>query len=202
MFQVGILWNGKEEYVCRSQTAAWVVDTITEDIYYSSYYCVRIFFIHVMPCAILIILNVLLMGALRKAQKRRDVLLSKNTQKNQCKKLRDSNCTTMMLIVVVSIFLCVEVPFAVVTSMHVISQVWHIEGLLDYYVANVLVLFLNFFIVLSYPINFAVYCGMSRQFRQTFKELFIGGPVTTRNGEYSRYSLVNGSKTCTNETVL
>ena len=87
--------------------------------------------------------------------------------------------------------------------LHIISS--SITEILDYSVANTLVLFTNFFIILSYPINFAIYCGMSRQFRETFKELFIRGAVQVarRNGAgSSRYSLVNGPRTCTNETVL
>lgn len=59
--------------------------------------------------------------------------------------------------------------------LHVISS--SIKEFLDYHLANVLVLFTNFFIIVSYPINFAIYCGMSRQFRETFKELFIRGAV-------------------------
>ena len=33
---------------------------------------------------------------------------------------------------------------------------------LDYQMANKIILFINVFISLSYPINFAIYCGMSR----------------------------------------
>jgi hypothetical protein len=72
-----------------------------------------------------------------------------------------------MLIVVVTAFLAVEIPLAVVTLLHIISST--VAEILDYSVANVLILFTNFFIILSYPINFAIYCGMSRQFRETFK---------------------------------
>jgi neuromedin U receptor 1 len=159
----------------------------------------RVLFVHLIPCVALVILNILLFRALKQAQQRREQLLSKKNQKNECKKLRDSNCTTLMLIVVVTVFLIVEIPLVVVTLLHILSSVF-IE-FLDYYVANTLILFTNFFIILSYPINFAIYCGMSRQFRETFKELFIRGAVSTRNGS-SRYSLVNGPRTCTNETVL
>lgn len=194
------MWNGKKEYVCAPRTAAWIVDNDMEDLYYYMYFCFRIIFVHSVPCGILLVLNVLLTRALRRAQKRRDILLSTNNQTKECRKLRDSNCTTMMLIVVVSVFLCVEVPLAVVTTLHVLNQAS--GDLIDYKVANTLVLLTNFFIILSYPINFAIYCGMSRQFRETFKELFISGVVTTRNGGSSRYSLVNGPRTCTNETVL
>lgn len=126
--------------------------------------------------------------------------LFKENPKNECKKLRDSNCTTLMLIVVVTVFLVVEIPLAVVTILHIISST--IVEFLDYRIANILILITNFFIMASYPINFAIYCGMSRQFRETFKELFIRSVVASRNGASSRYSLVNGPRTCTNETVL
>lgn len=166
------------------------------------YFLFRIIFVHLVPCIALIVLNFLLFRALRRAQQRRDLLLSKKNQKSECKKLRDSNCTTLMLIVVVTVFLIVEIPLAVVTILHVLSSSV-IKEFLDYYFANVLILFTNFFIILSYPINFAIYCGMSRQFRETFKELFIKGTIVgNRNGGSSRYSLVNGPRTCTNETVL
>lgn len=43
---------------------------------------------------------------------------------------------------------------------------------------------------------------MSRQFRETFKEIFIRRAVSGKKDSSSRYSLVNGPRTCTNETVL
>lgn len=184
-----------------TSTANWINQYVTVDGYYLSYFLFRIIFVHLLPCIALVVLNVLLFRALRQAQQRRDLLLSKKNQKSECKKLRDSNCTTLMLIVVVTVFLIVEIPLAVVTLLHVLASVFpHFP--LNYDIAHVLVLFTNFLIIVSYPINFAIYCGMSRQFRETFKELFIRGTVTNRNGSSSRYSLVNGPRTCTNETVL
>lgn len=105
-----------------------------------------------------------------------------------------------MLIVVVTVFLIVEIPLAVITALHIISSA--IIEFLDYGVANLFILFANFFIMVSYPINFAIYCGMSRQFRETFKEIFIKRSVSSKKDSSSRYSLVNGQRTCTNETVL
>nr|XP_022910723.1 sex peptide receptor [Onthophagus taurus] len=200
---VVIEWNNQRVHVCNKTTAAWIRDYITEDIYYSVYYLFRVIFVHLIPCIALVVLNFLLFRALKQAQQRRDQLLSNKNQKSECRKLRDSNCTTLMLIVVVTVFLIVEIPLAVVTLLHVLSSsVSVLKGFLDYKVANTLILFTNFFIILSYPINFAIYCGMSRQFRETFKELFIRGTITNRNSGSTRYSLVNGPRTCTNETVL
>ncbi|KAH1003619.1 hypothetical protein HUJ04_003509 [Dendroctonus ponderosae] len=197
---IQITWNNKLVDVCRKKSADWVENYITIDVYYICYYVFRLVFVHLVPCIALVTLNLLLFRTLKQAQKRRDILLSsKKNPKNECKKLRDSNCTTLMLIVVVSVFLIVEIPLAVVTMLHIISS--SIIEFLDYDVANTLIIFTNFFIILSYPINFAIYCGMSRQFRETFKELFMTGASSARNGS-SRYSIVNGPRTCTNETVL
>lgn len=66
------------------------------------------------PCISLVILNLLLFRAMREAQLKRDKLFKEN-RKSECKKLRDSNCTTLMLIVVVTVFLLTEIPLAVMT---------------------------------------------------------------------------------------
>lgn len=199
-FQTETRWENQTIHVCTREISYWVRNYVTENVYFITYYMFRILFVHLIPCTALVVLNLLLFRALRQAQKRRDILLSsKKNPKNECKKLRDSNCTTLMLIVVVTVFLIVEMPLAVVTVLHVISSTF-IE-FLNYEKVSAVILFLNFFIILSYPINFAIYCGMSRQFRETFKDLFIKGAANARNGS-SRYSIVNGPRTCTNETVL
>lgn len=199
---VTIKWRGEEPVtVCRVRFADWIGDGTRLDIYFVVYYTFRVIFVHMGPCISLVILNLLLFRAMREAQLKRDKLFKEN-RKSECKKLRDSNCTTLMLIVVVTVFLMTEIPLAVVTVLHVISSAF--TEILDYEFVNTLILFTNFFIIVSYPINFAIYCGMSRQFRETFKELFIRGnvQVTRRNGGSSKYSLVNCQRTCTNETVL
>lgn len=197
---VQIEWNGNETEVCHLETSLWVHDYIGVDLYYTSYYLFRVLFVNLLPCIILVTLNILLFAALRQAQERRKLLFREN-RKKECKKLRDSNCTTLMLIVVVSVFLIAEIPIAVVTSMHIVSSL--IIEFLDYGIANVFILLTNFFLVLSYPINFGIYCGMSRQFRETFKEIFMGRMAGKKDSS-SKYSIVNGPRTCTNtnETVL
>ena len=82
--------------------AWWVTDLLTMDVYFFSYYMFRVLFVHLLPCISLVVLNVLLFKALRQAQDKRDKLLKEN-RKSECRKLRDSNCTTLMLIVVVTV---------------------------------------------------------------------------------------------------
>ncbi|XP_060663337.1 sex peptide receptor [Drosophila nasuta] len=195
-----IEWNGNLTEVCHVETSLWVHEYIGVDLYYTSYYLFRVLFVHFLPCIILVTLNILLFAALRQAQERRKLLFREN-RKKECKKLRDSNCTTLMLIVVVTVFLIAEIPIAVVTSMHIVSSL--IIEFLDYGIANIFIMLTNFFLVLSYPINFGIYCGMSRQFRETFKEIFMGRMAGKKDSS-SKYSMVNGQRTCTNtnETVL
>ena len=42
---------------------------------------------------------------------------------------------------------------------------------MDYELANFIVLTINTFMCLSSPINLAIYCGMSRQFRDQFTKI-------------------------------
>lgn len=182
-------------------TALWIKESMGEDIYFTTYYLFRVIFVHLLPCACLVALNICLFKAMKQAQEKREKLFREN-RKKECKKLRDANCTTLMLIVVVSVFLIVEIPLAVITALHIMSSL--LFEFLNYEIANLFILFANFFLVVSYPINFAIYCGMSRQFRETFKDLFLKGSVVSKKDcNSSRYSLVNGPRTVqTNETVL
>lgn len=79
--------------------------------------------------------------------------------------------TTRMLVVVIIIFLLIEVPAAAIYILHIYLVTQHIENA-DYHSINIALMFRNVMILFSYPINFAVYCGMSRQFRLTVRQIF------------------------------
>lgn len=213
---VETVWKGERYFVCHQRLADWVESYVGEDAYFTFYFMFRVIFVHLLPCIMLILLNILLFRAMRMAQLKRQKLFDKCYKKS--KRANDKNCTTLMLIIVVSVFLIVEIPLAIITALHIFSSLF--MNFLDYRIANLCILFANFFLILSYPVNFALYCGMSRQFRETFKEIFWkrslsanGNNVTTIMGGSrkmgaemsSRYSLVNvnGPRTnTTNETNL
>lgn len=118
----------------------------------------------------------------------------------ECRRQRDNQCTTLMLVVIVSVFLLTEIPLAITTLLHVTQNILDIS-FANYKTLNSTILFTNFFIMLSYPVNFAIYCGMSRQFRETFKTLILnrifcrktnkknGRYTTTTNATYSNYEV-------------
>ena len=77
------------------------------------------------------------------------------------KRQRDANNTTLMLIVVISVFLSVELPLMMMSALHTINSSMELD-FMDYQLANTITMFINTAIFLSYPINFGIYCGMSR----------------------------------------
>ena len=77
----------------------------------------------------------------------------------------------MMLILVVTIFLMIEIPMMVITALHALST--ETTQLLDYTLAENIVLFINTFTCLTVPLKLFIYSGMSKQFRDIFHKLFI-----------------------------
>jgi len=72
-----------------------------------------------------------------------------------------------MLVVVVTLFLLVEFPLGVSMSIMIIENTADVAIVAED-TRYLLDLFLNFIILLSYPLNFFIYCAMSRRFRQEF----------------------------------
>lgn len=92
----------------------------------------------------------------------------------------DNNRTTLMLIVVVSVFLIVEVPVAIVTILHVVFNSFDIFRDVELSSFSYIKLFTNFIIMISYSVNFSIYCSMSKKFRETFRDLFLWGKKAKR----------------------
>jgi thyrotropin-releasing hormone receptor len=156
---------------CGERYAPFVAENM--NVYFNVYFWFRVIFIHLIPCSVLIILNALLVHTMRTAQRRRRQLLAQN-RKSECRRLAESNMTTLMLVAVVGVFLLAEVPLAVMMIAMIINNTWDLQ-LIDDYVQWMAPLLLNLFILFSYPLNFFIYCAMSRQFRETFKGLCCGG---------------------------
>jgi hypothetical protein len=101
-----------------------------------------------------------------------------------------------MLVAVVGLFLLVEFPMGIIMILNIVHNTFSLE-IFDLRTFAILSLMSNFFILLSYPLNFFIYCGMSRQFRETFKRMFIGGsmPIDRECSQYMTLPIENGNKT-------
>jgi len=109
------------------------------------------------------------------------------------------------MVAVVGLFLLVEFPMGIIMILNIVQNTFSLEifGVRTFVILS---LMSNFFILLSYPLNFFIYCGMSRQFRETFKRMFIGGsmPIDRECSQYMTLPIENGNKTqmTGGETVL
>jgi len=216
----------EEKEVCLFHLSSWTIRVL--DVYFMLFWWFRVIFVQVFPCISLVILNILLFSAMRRAEQRRRRLTinrtNNNLKKNNAAKQkrgtvgrrlsmfgfskeqrdrrqRDANSTTMMLIVVIAVFLAVELPLSTMAALHTISSSMG-EDFLDYNLVSNIILFINVIICLSYPLNFAIYCGMSRQFRTTFRTLFLT-PIRNRlcvtveagdGGEQDHTDAITGNK--------
>jgi len=162
-----------------------------ENLYFSIYYFFRVVFINCLPCLVLVLVNAALVNTMKTAEARRKILLKYN-RRSECRRLAESNATTMMLVTVVGVFLLVELPMAILFISLIIDNIFDV-GVFSQTTSATASLVVNLLIQFSYPINFFIYCAMSRQFRDTFKSLFVCGaqqslkvsieePTTRHNG--------------------
>ncbi|KAF6776224.1 hypothetical protein AHF37_04621 [Paragonimus kellicotti] len=131
----------------------------------------------IIPVCLLSILTVLLIYQLRLAMRRRQSLqrssvktqvrlLLKDKKSDERSQQGNENRTTGLLLVILSFFLLVEMPQGIlVLCIHLIpdfnKNVYHPLG--D---------FIDFITLVNESINFVIYATMSRQFRETFCDVF------------------------------
>ena len=126
---------------------------------------VQAMLIKLIPCGLLTILTILLIHAMRKANKRRMKLKSQG-KKDESDRAREHNRTTAMLLAVVGLFLLTELPQGILTLCNTFITdffndiYWYLGDLID--IAA----------LLNNSVNFVLYCSMSRQFRDTFVQIF------------------------------
>lgn len=195
-FTKEIPWN------CQVTAQCFFVFELWSNQFLTFFYWFRVTCVNCLPCLLLVIFNTLLVISLNKAQAKRKKLISE--RKHESSKQRDSNCTTMMLVAIVCVFLIVELPLACIVLLVIIQNTCDCV-IIEMSLLTSMITFSNLCIALSYIIYFPIYCSMSRQFRETFKEIFIKPKQVAedrgRNGESSQrrktYLTTNGPElTC------
>ncbi|GAB1602865.1 sex peptide receptor [Argonauta hians] len=185
-------------YIARSE---WILDWI--NLYYNLYFWFRVVFVHLIPCTALVVLNGMLIHAITLAKRRRKLLIQQN-KRNESKKIKDTNCTTLMLVAVVFLFLLVELPLGILMIINILQTTLDI-CIIPENVIFVTSIIINMMIMLSYPLNFFIYCAMSKEFRNTFKRMFFGGPIPIdrESSQYMTLPTENGKTIrTTDETRL
>ncbi|CAF0970373.1 unnamed protein product [Rotaria sp. Silwood1] len=158
--------------------ACTVVDYSEDPKYsklFSIYSLIRALLINVGPCTVLVILNAILVGRMKEAKKNRDKLIRRRSYEART---QEQSNVTFMLIIVVTMFLIVEIPMALYLIISGVLRALKSDFLADF--LRFAVQLLNFAVLLSYPINFFIYCRMSRAFRDAFTKLVCPSCVRIR----------------------
>ena len=125
-----------------------------------------------MPCILLAVLSGLLVSAMRRAAAKRRRLRSAGRREESDRDGEHAR-TTAMLVAVVLCFVAAELPQGVLAFL---------SGVDDRIFDEVYVPLGDVFdvaVLINSAVNFVLYCSMSRQFRQTFGQLFLGWKATT-----------------------
>ncbi|MFH4975179.1 hypothetical protein AB6A40_001888 [Gnathostoma spinigerum] len=169
------------------------VRAIGPNTFFNFYFWTRVCFI-LIPSLLLIVLNLLLIRGVRKAQQRKQRLLSEKRAK-EAQHQNESNSTSLMLIVIVSIFLIVNLPQAIFMGLLCVCTTFGIYlELLDGILPAAFLLANNMLVMATYPVNFGIYCFMSSSFRHTFKAIFCRSFTKEALGSSSRNSIRYGTK--------
>ncbi|CAI5454233.1 unnamed protein product [Caenorhabditis angaria] len=160
-----------------------LLDLMGPMVFFNIYFWTRALVFIILPSVLLVILNVLLIRGIRKAQKRKLRLL-REKRSEEAARQRDSNSTSLMLVAIVSIFLIVNLPQAAFLALLCVCETFNLK--LEFFngpIPSAFLLTSNMIVMATYPINFSIYCFMSSSFRQTFKAMFCPG---LKQAEYDR----------------
>lgn len=171
----GSILNGTLYYVHpRSSTPFW-------EVLKNLNFWTQAIFIKLLPCFLLTIFSLLLLKTMKDAERRRNRLLNNvplsegdtstlgNSTKNvkKTRKTSRSNRTTRMLLTVVFLFIITNTPQGILNLL---------SGVIKNFFQDVyspLGDLLDIMTLLNNGINFVLYCTMSKQFRETFKKVFL-----------------------------
>lgn len=127
------------------------------------------------PCIGLTILSILLVKSMREADKRRQKLLNKPGKNREHDNYSRTNRTTLMLLCVVILFLVTEFPQGILNLLSGILPPFYGE------IYTPLGEIMDILALINNGINFILYCTMSKQFRDTFIEVFVPSNIKNKD---------------------
>jgi hypothetical protein len=118
------------------------------------------------PCVILLVLSILLIHLMYTASLNKMKLISQGKPRDFEKDKEFNRTTTMLLIIVIS-FMIMEFPHGILYIICGMSEQFFVE------VYSYLADLLDILVLINSSIIFSLYCLMSSQFRNKFKDIFI-----------------------------
>ncbi|CAG9563931.1 unnamed protein product [Danaus chrysippus] len=178
---------------------AYHVDSDNQGRLYQVNFWVHAVLIKLLPCSILTVISLWLIRALYSANQHQKNLrnysacpAAEKMVKRQHKADKRTDRTTKMLLAVLLLFLVTELPQGILGLM---------SGLLGWcFFKRCYDLFgelMDFLALLNGAINFILYCSMSRQFRQTFRQLLLQRHLARFLPPTASHSESHNQNTCT-----
>jgi len=178
--------SGNSSTTTADVAVIWVVrfkqTTETDRFLYSFNFWIQALVLKLLPCVGLTFPSVLLVRTMRRADARRQTLRlsssrsyssQRGSRDREAPRIRLTNRTTRMLLVVVCLFLVTELPQGVINLLSGICHNFVDEVYLNLGdLSDILALTNN-------GINFILYCTMSKQFRDSFIQVFKVSKTTS-----------------------
>jgi hypothetical protein len=157
---------------CVTMFRDWVKPNL--ELYINVYFILRATCFGILPCILLTILTILLIKSMTSQRmKRRRLFRGRGICDGLNQQDKQNVRTTLLLIVVVGIHLFCEIPNAVVLFIDAIEIAINFYDVSD---AKLIVISIsNIMVILSCPVNIFIYCGMSKKFRTTLKQMLKCG---------------------------
>lgn len=146
--------------------------------YQISHFIVRVVVFEILPCVILIALDLVMLRKVNQAKIWRKQSSSNFSRDDRRVSTGKSTSTrlTILTLWIVGVFLIVELPVVVILSIYAAGMLLSttVVPLKSLYTASV---FSNFLVMLSFPLNFFIYICCSRAFRAEAIKLFTCGYI-------------------------
>ncbi|CAG5132474.1 unnamed protein product [Candidula unifasciata] len=123
--------------------------------------------IKILPCILLAYLSTLIVIAMQKAKKRRARLLNNISRVIDHDSSNEHNRTTMMLVAVVLSFIITEIPQGLVAWISAVDKYFYHN--VYFHLGDIM----DILVLINSAVNFILYCIMSKQFRDTFINVFF-----------------------------
>lgn len=153
----------------------WFSEFINVNAYLISYLFIRIILIQFVPCISLIVLNAKMICGLRNITNKK-IEMNCNSE-NSSSAVKENRRVTIMIVCMAAITLLVELPVGIIQCLYV--DIYLSGATFDQYNLQISERIVNLFIILSYPLNFLLFCSMSSEFKQTLKDMCCLSPTKT-----------------------
>lgn len=196
---VKFYYNGQVTHGCKAAQAKWFKDLIGEyaALYDDIFTGIIVVFVDGGPAIALITLTALLIRQLQRQRIQGHLLMEQartaSKRRRERHRQQEYEASARVMIFVLVAFLVVKIPFATTYTLMIIQSrfgVHFVENLNDFQKAITLT---DLVFVLSYPLNFTIFCCCSKKFRHKCAQL-LGECNRNTNAAKARWmSRISGS---------